>query len=54
MLMRQGGVIDDLIVYLADNGYPRRGECGHTRQRTWRGMKPPQADGFAVKLAGAR
>ena len=49
MLNEQGGVIDDLIVYLADNGY-RVVVNAATRDKDLAWMNR-QADGFAVKLA---
>ncbi|PCC98880.1 glycine cleavage system aminomethyltransferase GcvT [Halopseudomonas pelagia] len=48
MLNEQGGVIDDLIVYLADNGY-RVVVNAATREKDLAWMNS-QADGFAVKL----
>lgn len=49
MLNEQGGVIDDLIVYLADNGY-RVVVNAATRDKDLAWMNR-QADGFAVNLA---
>lgn len=49
MLNEQGGVIDDLIVYLADNGY-RVVVNAATRDKDLAWMNS-QADGFAVKLS---
>lgn len=49
MLNEDGGVIDDLIVYLADNGY-RVVVNAATREKDLAWMNR-QADGFAVKLA---
>lgn len=48
MLNEQGGVIDDLIVYLGDNGY-RVVVNAATRDKDLAWMNS-QADGFAVKL----